>query len=350
MKTRFIFSILILLPMTISSSADQGPLWSTPEGELHYWRTQLALAQDQLRTKKSQVETELKRSRTYYDLPAICQGRLTLASNTPITTTDQIGVATLFFTPYLGDAISIYSGTVWNAMTFTQMSLSLAGIVNGKNYDVFVFNNAGTPSLVLSAAWSSNTSRTPATNLTTQDGVYVGTSATGLTYVGTIRASAAGTSEDSRANRFVWNFCNRQPRFMWVTDAANSWNYKSATWRAANANNADRANFVIGMADVEVMARVQNGAGAGAGNGTAAANGIGLDSTTVNSAFIYGGYVPIAATYAFTTLESDWFGYPGIGFHFVQWLEASNAAQTITFLTTDGNAFQGGGMFVELDG
>ena len=51
------------------------------------------------------------------------QGRLTLQSNTPVmTATVAGGSATVFYTPYIGDKIPIYDGSVWTMMTFTQQA------------------------------------------------------------------------------------------------------------------------------------------------------------------------------------------------------------------------------------
>lgn len=93
----------------------------------------------------------------------------------------------MYYTPYQGDRIALFNGTNWSVNRFTQLSFTLSGLTSGKNYDVFVYNNAGTITLELSAAWSTDTSRTDA--LTTQNGVYVKSSATTRRYLGTFRTT-----------------------------------------------------------------------------------------------------------------------------------------------------------------
>ena len=106
---------------------------------------------------------------------ALAGGRLTLTSGTPVTTSDVTGAGTLYYTPYTSGQIALYSGSAWVVYTFTERSLSLT-LTSGKNYDVFLYDNSGTLTLELSAAWTNDTTRADA--LTTQDGVYVKSGAT----------------------------------------------------------------------------------------------------------------------------------------------------------------------------
>jgi hypothetical protein len=346
-----LFLVIGLVGVHLAGAVDEE--FDSPADELDSLREELKSTADEITSLQQRIEGEIEKGRTHLgattDLPALCQGRLTLVSNTAITTTDQVGATTLYFTPYTGSTISFYQSSVWTVYNFSQLSLTLSGMTAGKNYDIFVYNNAGTITMVLGTAWSSNTAR--ATALTLQDGVYVNSANTAQKYVGTIRATAATTTEDSAAQRFVWNYFNRQRRFLFITDQLNtSWTYASATWRAANNNTADQVRFVIGINDVLVFGRVQNAAGASSGTGLPAANGIGLDSTTVNVATIYGANVCITGTYSYSHLNSDYAGYPGIGYHYLQWLETANTSTTTTFVTTNGNAFQAAGMFGEVEG
>ena len=76
-----------------------------------------------------------------------CQGRLTLTSGTAITTSDVTGASTIYFTPHKGNRLALYDGSVWNLMAFSELSLALGTLVNAMAYDVFVYDNAGTPTL-----------------------------------------------------------------------------------------------------------------------------------------------------------------------------------------------------------
>src|SRR5437016_1613615 len=109
-------------------------------------------------------------------------GRLTLTTAVPVTTADVTGAGTLYYTPYLHDRIRIYDGTRWQYYVFAELSLSLT-LTNAKLYDVFVYDNSGTLTLELSAAWTNNTTRSDA--LGTQDSVQVKNSAKTRLWLGT---------------------------------------------------------------------------------------------------------------------------------------------------------------------
>lgn len=100
--------------------------------------------------------------------PSICEGRLTLTSGTPITTTDVTAAGTLYFTPFRGNYIGLYDGaSAWELKTFSELSISLSGLVPHSLHDVFIYNNSGTPTLEL-AAWNAGATAaiTGATNAT----------------------------------------------------------------------------------------------------------------------------------------------------------------------------------------
>src|SRR5688572_3646151 len=177
----------------------------------------------------------------------ICNGRLTLTTGLPVTTADVTAAANVFFTPYKGNRVAVYSGSVWELLTFTQLTISLAsGFSSGKPYDVFAYNNAGVLALE-TLVWTNDTTR--ATALALQDGVYVKSGDATRRYIGTFYTTSATTTEDSAAKRFVWNYCNRVPRFMQVIEATASWNYTTLTWRQARATATNQLDYVCGVAE-----------------------------------------------------------------------------------------------------
>jgi len=252
----------------------------------------------------------------------VSEGRLTLTSGVPVTTSDVTAAGTLYFALYQGNRVRLFNGAAWQMKTFSERSLALT-LTSGKNYDVFLYDNAGTLTLELSAAWTNDTARADA--LTTQDGVYVKSGATTRLYLGTIRASAANQTEDSAAKRFVWNMYNRIVRRMSAVDTTDSWNYTSAAFRQANASAANQLAFVRGLNEDVASARVW--ARVSSASSLAVASGIGLDSSTVNSATVLGTRVPNnhAGSYA------EYNGVPGLGYHDLRWLEYSEATGTTTW-------------------
>lgn len=261
-------------------------------------------------------------------LPGVCNFVLTLETGVPYSTTNQVGRSTVYATPINGDHVSIYNGAAWVDFTSAEMSLALSGLATGSNYDVFVYSNAGVPTLLLGPAWTSNTARgagAGTTELTTQDGVSVnaqalagGPAALQGVYLGTIRTTAATTTESSASKRFVYNHFNQLGRALVAVDATSNWTYTTATVRQANGNAANQVEYVTGdPATLVAAALVQSVymvATSSAGFG-----GIGLDSTTV-----------IAGTFSdffnsnsglIVTNTAHYLGTPGLGYHVLTWLE-----------------------------
>lgn len=251
-------------------------------------------------------------------------GRLTLTSTLPVTTADVTGASVVYYTPYTGYTIVIFTAGAWTQYQFTELSVAVpASITAVLPYDVFINDTGGGVLALSTVGWASTTAR--ATAITRQDGRYVKGGANTFLYLGTFCTTASAVTEDSHSNRYVWNMYNRRPRSMYVNETTSSWTYNVAAWRAANANNANRVNFVIGSPEDSVTARV-NGMTNAAGTSGTAANGIGLDSTTTNAAQILGG---VASLGQFSTMNAFYTGAPAVGQHFLQWVEFSSAAATL---------------------
>ncbi len=186
---------------------------------------------------------------TVTDAYPLCQGRLTLTSGTPVTTSDVTAATTLYFTPYLGDLVGLHDGADWEVFQFTERSIAIPATTN-TNYDVFLYDNSGTLTLEL-VAWTNATTR--ATALATQDGVYVKSGDTTRRYLGTIRTTGvSGQVEDSEAKRFVWNYYNRMKRKLRVAEST-SHTYSNAAWRAWNNDTTVITEFVCGVNEQEVI-------------------------------------------------------------------------------------------------
>jgi len=174
-------------------------------------------------------------------------GRLTVSSGVPVPTTD-ISTSTIYYTPYNGNVISLYDGTSWAAYTFTERTLALGTLVSGKNYDVFMYNNAGTLTLE-SLVWTSDTAR--ATALVLTDGVYLKTGALTRRYLGTFRTTSTTTTADSVNNRLVWNVNNQVERVVvqntYNTYAYTGHTYTTAAWRAWNNDANMKIGYVVGL-------------------------------------------------------------------------------------------------------
>jgi hypothetical protein len=294
-------------------------------------------ANDQVLTADSTQSTGVKWAASASGTTALslAGGRLSLTSGTAVTTSDVTAATTLYYTPYLHDQIALYDGSAWSVKTFTERSLSLSSSSANTNYDIFLYDNAGTLTLE-AVAWTNDTTR--ATALATQNGVYVKSGAATRRYLGTIRITGtAGQCEDSVAKRFVWNLYNRVPRHLYVTEATATWTYTTATWRQANGSTANQVALVRGLnvdlVTAQVHAMVYNTAA------TYGSSGIGVSSTTTNSAQTFG--------QGFDTIQYDssrarYSGYPGLGYYYIAWLEISAAAGTTTWASANVNQFTSG--------
>ena len=241
---------------------------------------------------------------------SVCNGRLTLETGVPVSTSDQTAKTTVYFTPYKGNRIGLYDGSAtWTALSFTELSLSLSGYTANKNYDVWVYNNAETATLD-STIWTDDTTR--ATALALQDGIYVKTGATTRRYVGTIRITGTtGQCEDSVANRFVWNYYNQLPRKLLKRDAT-SHGYTTATWRSWNNDAALRVTYVIGAIEAPIWLSVAGEIDAA--DGSPVYTGLGVDITNNVTEYLYTNNGNVTVTRG--GVSQDY--YSAIGYHFVQ--------------------------------
>jgi len=271
------------------------------------------------------------------------QGRLTTETAVPVSTSDRTAQGTLYYTPFIGDKISLYDGTKWIWYTFAERSLSLT-LTSAKNYDVFLYNNAGTLTLELSAAWTNDTTRADA--LTTQNGIYVKSGATTRRLLGTIRASGTNTTEDSLAKRFVVNVDNLVRRPVYVHDATDSWTYTTATWRQKNASTANQFETVAPLAGLITVDLIEN---AVATNATTAnvRSGIGRDVTnafaTQSTTGTARAGVTAVTTHATNQISICRESVP-LGYHYYAELEYSDAAGTTTWYGDAGGSVLKTGM------
>ncbi len=260
-------------------------------------------------------------------------GRLTLASGVPVTAGDVVGASTLFYAPYIGNRIALFDGTSWGVFAFTERSLALSGLVSGRMYDVFLWNNAGTLALELTA-WTDNSNRAAA--LVRQDGVLVRAGALTRRFLGSICTTGTATTEDSAQRRRVKNYYNRVDRDLGRVETAASWTYTSSAWRQANANAANQFDFVTDVAEDVAEATVM--AYASNSSGWTCSVGVGVNSTSANSAQIRRGS---ANSSSGGTAHAHWRGVPPIGLNTIAWLESSSPNATTTWTGTALNGDNG---------
>lgn len=287
----------------------------------------------------------------------VSEGRLTLTTGVPVTRADVTAATTVFFTPYKGNRVALYDGSFWTTRTFAQLSVAVPATTDTA-YDVFLYDNAGTLALELSAAWNSSafgtSSRfaagTYATDLPTQDGVPVkSTNGTLIDntrrYLGSFKTTGvSGQTEDSQAKRLLFNCNNQRVRNMFKAAAANNYAYTIATYRQAAANGANQLEVLIGITEsqVEVTVRVDvfNGTA-----GTTVNIQVGEDSTTTPATESLSPQTQIQTVTQNIQLAANFRKMPTFGSHRYVWLEFSSAVGASTWAqSTAGTGLPQSGM------
>lgn len=269
----------------------------------------------------------------------LCAGRVTLTSGVPVTTSDVLAATTVYFTPYKGNLISLFDGvSTWTTITFSETSIAVPGTTS-TIYDLFGYNNAGTLALE-TQTWTNDTTR--AVGVVLQDGVYVKNGATTRRYLGSFRTTTVnGQTEDSVAKRYLYNYYNRVIRNMKAVDATSSWNYSANAYRQANGNTANQLDFIVGITEDAVYAQVTHAVSNSTLTNRTTYIGIGLDSTTVNSALVFNKLVAVSAGNLPSGIAT--FNSPiAVGRHTLVWLEHGAGVDTQTWYGTQGGVMQTG--------
>jgi len=253
----------------------------------------------------------------------VCNGRLTTESGVPVSTSDRTGQTTLYFTPYHGNGIALYDGTTWVNRTFSELSVSLTGLYDNTTYDVFLRDVAGTLSLEISAGWSTAHNRT--SEITLFEGVYTYQTDPLARYLGTIHTTSTTTTEDSALKRFVWNYCNRVPRHLVITETTDSWFYQDPYIRSTNNNSANRVEWALGFP--EAITRSFSLA-LSVGDSTARA----MDGSTIGRDSIFDSDSQLRGLMNRDTLIqqslSEYQGFPRVGYDYLGWNERAETGNT----------------------
>lgn len=286
------------------------------------------------------------------------QARLTLTTNVPVLTSTVSAVTTVYYTPYAGNLVPIYNGTVWSALAISELSQattdttkSPAAVANNSNYDVFVWNDSGTMRATRGPAWTSDTARgtgAGTTELERVNGVLVnkiaitnGPAAQRGTYVGTIRSNGTatidyilgGTAAGGQAAVLnVWNMYNRVNIVTAIRDSTDSWTLAASSIRSANNSATMRVSFVCGITEDTFSASYSCLAQAGASG--AAGVAVGINSTSTPSGTF--GYHNSSTFQTMVRGEAAG-GFLGAGYF--QALEMSQTAGTATFFGDAGVAY-----------
>ena len=90
---------------------------------------------------------------------ALWEARLSPSTGVPVSASDVTGATTIYLTPFRGNRIALLNG-VWSVFALAaDLSLALGTLVANTNYDIFCFDNSGTPALEFGPAWTDDNTR-----------------------------------------------------------------------------------------------------------------------------------------------------------------------------------------------
>lgn len=279
--------------------------------------------------------------------------RLTSQTLTPLPSVDVANVSTIYLAPFKSASIALRTtgaGARWVMRTGSQATLSLTGLTASRNYDVFAFWTGSAIAIELGAAWTNDTTRADA--IVRLNGVWVKNADVTRRYVGTIRTTSTTQTQDTALRRFIWNVDNQVRRRVQWQNANTSWAITAAQfagWRPILNSSASAVEFVIGMPTMVML----NGRYffTATSAGWVSGNGIGIDSTTVNSARVFGCLTPASGNYV-----DAWTQYHDViaeGYHKCYQLEVATGGggPTATFYGNAGNAaWMSTGLFGDFPG
>lgn len=278
-------------------------------------------------------------------------GRLTLESGVPVSTTDQTAKTSVYYTPFVHNIVPLWDGVNWKPVVFAETTLALGTLTSAKNYDVFGYLSSGSLALEM-LVWTNDTAR--ATAVTLQDGRWCKSGDKTRLLLGTFRTTSTTTTEDSGGGtttqvggkRFLWNAYNQVARQASVIDTTDSWAYTTNTVRQANAATGNKVEYLDGLGLGLVRASALGIVFLNTNSARAAKVGVGVDSTTAMSGNRQGGY-NVAAASVYAPVTGTYRGFPGVGYHYLAWLE-KGADGTSTFLGDNGADDQQAGLQAEV--
>jgi hypothetical protein len=280
-------------------------------------------------------------------------GRLSLLST--VSPSDIISATTLYYTPHTSDEIYLYDGASFTPYVFAALTNITTNSATGKagpaavttnsNYDLFVWRDAGVMRLTRGPLWTSATSRgtgAATTELEMVKGVWLnkvdianGPAAKRGTYVGTVRSNASSQLNDSFLLRNVWNAYNRLPRPMRRLESTASWTYSTTTIRQANNSTSNQLEFVRGLNEDAVFCEIRAQGSNSTGTIRNCAIYVGLDSTAAQATNSIQGTMNMDAVAREAT--ASYMGFPGLGYHYLAWLELGGGTDTQTWTSNGQN-------------
>jgi hypothetical protein len=294
------------------------------------------------------------------------QGRLTLQSHSPVMSTSQTGMTTIYYDCYAGNQVPYFNGSADALDTIgnceVNLPLSTTWVGQGSVFDIWWVHGGVTICIAVGngGGWAqdaggSNTSRGTGfsqldnvtrpyiTNKNTIGNCFNGETNYGpvnpnqATYLGTVASDPTSNGKVSytfgsvaagggAAWLGVWNAYNRVTTATTVQEPS-GWPVNNGGWLPLNGSLNDRVTYVVGLAEdgITIVGRDAGTNPPSPGNGpnpptvaTGVGYGIAIDSFGSPTVGGYGTMkVGTGATSA-GVISANYFGIPGIGLHYVQ--------------------------------
>lgn len=250
------------------------------------------------------------------------QKRLSLESGVPISTTDQTAKTTVYWT----------DGN-------TNLSVSVPATTN-TGFDIFYSLSAGTLSTI---NWTNDVTRATAL-VYGKDGYLYKSGDADKLYIGAgCTTDVSGQCEDSEAKRYLDSYFNQKRKKIKAADTGNGYNYNSnGVWREVRGGSTfgtSRVGVFIGWAQNSITVNTSL-----LGFATTIpcyfGTGVGIDSTTVNSALTAFNWTN--STSDGTASTSIYRGVLSVGRHTISHLEAHNVNANVAFYHVVTTLFQVG--------
>jgi hypothetical protein len=245
----------------------------------------------------------------------------------------------LLFAPDVSNLVYVYEDSRWQAKVIPDAGITVActGLSATTAYYLYVYDDNGTLTLDLST-----------TAPTTQNGIYVKTGAVDRLLIARCYTDSSGdvvTHNENAAKQLVCNIFNKRKICLYKNEDANSWTYSTPTWRPMNNNTADRIEFVAGGNEF-VDARVKVSVTHGTAGSNPCSSGVGVDSTSVNSAQFCGRQCGVNMQSSNSIAE--YVGKLSAGYHYLQALEYAASGGTTTWQGDAGVTYWKSGILGEV--
>ncbi len=286
------------------------------------------------------------------------QGRLSAVAGVALPEMGAAGATALHYLPATGAFVPVFNGTEFRVQSIGDgLTVDLSTQPVSYNFDVYVIMVAGVPRLAIGMVWQdafggTHTQRgtgAGSAELERLEGILVNkyqqtmrysptqtviVPARHGTFVGTFRPLATGTVTDTALNRLLSNAYNTAPRhLLGPVPSDTGYDYAAAAYRPVNGEAGQMVQILNCLPGRMAQARAALLVGTPNTNTRNCYVGIGVDSMTASSAQTrtlaqVNNLLPGTPT-------AEYRGFPGLGWHYLSFLEMGSGAGSQLWTTWD---------------